>query len=139
MLTYAYPATREQVWAALVEPEQMRQWYFENIPDFKAALGFTTRFPVQSGDRTFTHVWEVSAVDPGKQLTYQWAYEGYPGQAFIRFSLEEQATSVQVNLYMEITKDFPDNIEEFQRDSCIQGWEYFMGQRLRDYLARLQS
>ena len=36
---------------AITEIAEMREWYFENIPDFKAESGFHTQYPVVSGDR----------------------------------------------------------------------------------------
>jgi hypothetical protein len=31
------------VWDAITKIGEMRKWYFENIPDFKAEVGFSTR------------------------------------------------------------------------------------------------
>jgi len=44
------------VWDAITKIDEMRKWYFENIPDFKAEVGFGTRFVVESGDRSFLHL-----------------------------------------------------------------------------------
>ena len=41
-----YQAPLEKVWSALTEIEQMKQWYFDNIPAFKPEVGFETKFDV---------------------------------------------------------------------------------------------
>ncbi len=33
-LEISLDATLDTVWEALTKPTQMREWYFENIPDF---------------------------------------------------------------------------------------------------------
>ena len=38
----------ETVWNAITEVDQMRKWFFDNIPSFKPEVGFETQFDVQS-------------------------------------------------------------------------------------------
>ena len=52
----------DSVWEAITKPELMKLWYFEDMPDFKAEVGFTTRFEMKSGGRTFTATWVVTKV-----------------------------------------------------------------------------
>lgn len=129
-------ASPERVWLALTEIEQMLQWYFDNIPDFKPELGFKTDFVVKSGDREFLHLWEVTEVTPGKLIAYSWQYAKYPGKATARFELSESKLATKLTLTMLVHEDFPDDIPEFQRESCIGGWHYFLGERLKDYLEK---
>ena len=42
----------------------MRQWYFENIPAFKAEVGFETQFEIHNQGRIFPHRWKVTKVVP---------------------------------------------------------------------------
>jgi hypothetical protein len=37
-------------------------------------------------------------------------------------------------LTVEVLEDFPDDIPEFRRESCIGGWNYFINHRLKEYL-----
>ena len=43
----------EVVWNSITKVDLMRQWYFENIPAFKAEVGFKTQFNVISEGRSF--------------------------------------------------------------------------------------
>ena len=43
-------APRAEVWAAITDPQRMREWFFEEIPEFEARVGFETRFDVQPAD-----------------------------------------------------------------------------------------
>ena len=132
-LEYDFNTTAEKLWSALVEVDQMKQWYFDNIPDFKAKVGFVTSFPVQSGNRTFTHVWEIREVTIQKSITYTWRYKEYSGDSFLTFVLTPTGETIKLHLTIKVVEDFPDNIPEFERSSCIGGWNYFMD-RLKKYL-----
>jgi hypothetical protein len=50
------------VWNAITDVGEMRGWFFDNIPDFKAEVGFRTQFLVESTDRSLLHLWEVTEV-----------------------------------------------------------------------------
>ena len=131
-----YSATINEVWKALTEVERMRQWYFENIPDFRAEVGFQTQFVVKSEDRDFPHRWRVTAVEPNRKIAYDWQYDGFPGDGFVVFELSEQGSSTALELTMTDRETFPDDIPEFRRENCIAGWDYFLKDRLKKFLER---
>ena len=116
----------EKVWKALTDVNEMRQWFFENIPAFDPSVGFKTQFTIESEDRQFPHLWEVTEVVPFQKIVYNWKYEGYKGDSFVTFQLSEVDNQTQLCLTTKATEDFPDTIPEFKRDSCIAGWNYFI-------------
>ncbi len=120
------------VWNALTEVEQMRKWYFENIPGFKAEPGFQTEFNVQSAERNFLHKWKVTEVEPIKMINYSWEFENYPGKSSSKFELFEKNSFTDLKLTVEVHEDFPGDVPEFTWESCKAGWEYFLG-RLKDF------
>lgn len=124
----------EKVWSAITDHKEMIQWYFEDIPDFSSEVGFMTRFAVNSSDRTFTHQWEVIDVIPNQRITYNWNYAEYPGDGDVTFELIKNDHGVLLRLSMTIKDDFPDDIPEFKRESCEAGWNYFIKERLKQYL-----
>ncbi|MHA6246554.1 SRPBCC family protein [Pontibacter sp. CAU 1760] len=136
IVAQTYQATREQVWKAITEPEQMRQWFFQAIPDFKPEVGFETEFEVQAESRSFPHQWRVTEVEPLHKLVYNWRYEGYSGDSYVVFELFEKGLQTQLRLTAVTTADFPEDIPEFRRESCIGGWEYFIQEGLYDYLQK---
>ena len=131
-----FELSREAVWKAITEPVQMRQWFFENMKDFKPEVGFETRFVVQVEDRTFTHHWTVTEVIPRQRLTLNWTYDEYPGDSFVTFELMRENHQTRLRLTHEITEGFPASIPEFSRESCLGGWNYFIQQSLKDYLSQ---
>jgi uncharacterized protein YndB with AHSA1/START domain len=133
-LTYNLASHPSTVWEALTQLPKMRLWFFDNIPAFEAQVGFKTSFAVQSEDRTFTHQWLITEVVPNKTISYQWQYLEYAGQAKLSFILTPTANGSSLEVLMHVTEDFPDGIPEFKRESCIGGWNYFIGQRLATYL-----
>ena len=131
-----YSTSVEKVWAAITEPEKMRQWFFDNIESFRAEVGFETSFAVQSGERTFTHLWKIKEVIPSKKISYNWSYEEYSGDGFVTFEIVEKEEGTQLRLTNIITEDYPIDIPEFKRESCIGGWNYFLGERLKEFLEK---
>jgi uncharacterized protein YndB with AHSA1/START domain len=123
-----------KVWDAITKPEQMRQWFFENLPAFDPVTGFETCFDVRVEDRIFPHVWRLTEVLPGKGFTIDWSYSGYPGRALVRFELSDEGGKTRLKLTNEVTENFPGNIPEFTRESCLQGWTWFIQKSLKNYL-----
>lgn len=135
----ALPCKPAEAWAALTEPEQMKKWFFEDMPDFKASVGFKTRFDVQAESQVFEHVWEVTHVDEGKSLTVSWKYPNYDGLGMVTYEVESAASGSLVRVICKGIETFPQEIPEFTPESCRGGWEYFLQGRLREYIDQTQS
>ena len=130
----SFENSTEEVWSAITELNPMREWFFDNIEAFEPKIGFKTSFEVHSGERTFTHLWEITEVVPLQKITYRCRYTEYPGDSFVKFELNEKAGSTLLRLSTEVKADFPDDIPEFKRKSGVQGWNYFIGKQLKAYL-----
>jgi uncharacterized protein YndB with AHSA1/START domain len=122
------------VWNAITQLDQMKQWFFENIPTFIAEVGFETQFNVKAPSRDFLHCWKITEVIPKKKIVYTWKYEGLTGEGTISFELFEENNQTKLVLTNEGLESFPQEISEFSRESCIAGWDYFIKQRLKEYL-----
>jgi len=129
-----FSAPINDVWKAITDINQMRLWYFDNIPDFKPEVGFETQFNVKSEERNFLHLWKVTEVIPGKKITYTWKFEEYTGDGFVTFELFKQNDHTKLKLTNQVVEDYPDDIPEFTRESCMAGWTYFINQRLKEFL-----
>jgi uncharacterized protein YndB with AHSA1/START domain len=134
VVSYKFNTSVQKIWNAITVLKEMRQWYFDQIEDFKPKVGFKTQFAVQVEDRTFTHLWEVTQVVPQQKITYNWKFLEYPGSGDVTFELIPAENHVKVKLVNRVFEDYPDDIPEFKRESCEQGWEYFIGQKLKYYL-----
>lgn len=96
--------------------------------------GFTTAFAVCSETRTFTHIWEVLEVIAEKRISYSWKYKEYPGAAVLTMEISPAQQGTQLTVTHRTTSDFPDEVPEFKRESCLEGWKYFISERLKAYL-----
>ena len=132
-------STIKNVWEAITQVNQMKSWFFDNIPDFEPTVNFETQFIVHSENRTFTHLWKIVEVIPHQKITYNWKYQEYPGDSLLTFELIEETNHVRLKIVMEILEDFPSNVPEFNRDSCVQGWNYFIGKNLKQYVEATSS
>jgi uncharacterized protein YndB with AHSA1/START domain len=126
----------EEVWRSITELNQMKKWYFENILEFKAEVGFETQFNVLSEERSFLHIWKVTEVIPNKKIVYNWTYEEYDGSADMVFELFDEKDSIKLQIRVIVLEDFPEDIPEFTRESCTGGWEYFIKGRLKEYIEK---
>lgn len=134
VVSQKYAATSLEVWNAITRPQQMRKWYFEQIEDFKAHIGFKTQFTIKHNNRSFTHCWEITDLIPQKKIAHTWYYKEYPGMASVSFEILAAETGTTLTLTCTVKEDFPDNIPEFTRESCQNGWQYFIQQQLKEYL-----
>ncbi len=126
----------EKVWNALTAVEQMQQWYFPNITEFKAEVGFKTQFLIQNEGRNFTHIWTVKEVIPQQLIGYSWHFEEYEGEGYSTFNLTKKDTKTQLTLTNTVLKAFPADIPEFKRESGVAGWHYLINQSLVKFLAQ---
>jgi uncharacterized protein YndB with AHSA1/START domain len=132
----SFPVPPEAVWRAITKPDLMRQWYFEPIEDFRPEVGFETQFDIEVNGRIFRHQWEVTEVEPGTSITYTWRYEGFPGLGATQWKLSETDEGAKLIVISTGIESFSQDIPEFTRESGQAGWEYFIQQRLPNFLSR---
>jgi len=129
-----YATTIEKAWLAITSLDQMHKWFFPQIPSFVPVVGFTTEFLIVNEDREFTHLWEIIEVKEEEKIKCRWRYQEYPGIADITFELLPIDDKVKFTLTAEVIKDFPENVEEFKRESGVGGWNYFINESLKGFL-----
>ena len=130
----AFTSSVDNVWKAITDVSLMRQWFFENIPSFKPEEGFTTKFNVHANNNDYLHLWRLTEVVPEKRITYNWRYGGYPGDSFVTFELSRQGDQTKLRLTHTGIESFPQDNPDFSRESCREGWRYFICQRLKVFL-----
>ena len=132
----SFSASVEIIWAALTEPDQMRQWFFETMPDFKAEVGFKTEFLISNEGRDFPHLWEVVEVVPHEKLVVSWTFGGYLGRSNVHYEIIQGDGQNTVRVTTEVLEDHPQDIPEFKRESGVGGWQYFINGQLKDFLSK---
>ena len=81
------PATREDVWEALTEPERLEDW-FANDVEIELRPGGGASFRWSNGEeRTAT----VTEVEPGRRLAFEWDDSGSEGGGEVEFTLDDDA------------------------------------------------
>lgn len=134
ILEQSIPANPARVWQAITQHGEMRAWFFEQITDFRAEPGFSTRFEVQADSAVFLHHWEIMEVIPEQKIVYRWLYPDYPGASFVTFELSPKGAETVLQIRHEGMQSFPQEVPEFRPESCRAGWEYFSN-RLARWLA----
>ena len=78
-----YDATVEELWNAIVDPEQLRGWLAETVLEPRVGARFEIRF----GDEPAERAWgTVRELEPHRLLELDWEYEGEP-PSVVRFEL----------------------------------------------------
>jgi uncharacterized protein YndB with AHSA1/START domain len=131
--TYNAPASR--VWKALTDKDEMAAWYFK-LDDFKAEVGFNFQFTGGSEQKQYLHLCEVTEVIPNKKLTHSWRYDGYPGNSFVTWELEEKDGKTELTLTHIGLESFPQDMADFARSSFAAGWDHIVNISLAEYLAK---
>ena len=136
IIEQTFNVSRQELWSAITELNHMTKWFFENIKSFEPKVGFETNFIVKNENRIFAHLWRITEVKPGESITFNWRYEGYEGDSFVSFYLSEYEGASKLMLTHNVTDTFSQNIQEFKRENCIEGWNWFIKKRLKKYLEK---
>ena len=130
-----FMAPRTKVWGALTDPAQMRAWYFPQLQDFQAVVGFETEFVVPHNGREFIHQWRVTEVIPGQKISYAWTFGGYPGSSVLTIELFEQLGMTWLRLTHAGIETFRgDLFPDLAKENFVEGWTSIIGKALSAYL-----
>lgn len=128
-----YNAPVSNVWKAITDKDEMKQWYF-NIAEFKPEVGFEFTFDGGSEEKTYTHLCKVIEVIPNQKLSYSWRYKDYTGNSKVTFELFNEDGKTRLKLTHEGLQTFPQNNKDFARESFEQGWTYIISTSLKNFL-----
>lgn len=131
-----FSVSKSELWDAITDVEQMRIWFFEDIPAFEPRVGFETSFEVQAPSMIFTHVWKIIDVIPEEKIVYDWSYPETVGRATVTFELSEQGDQTKLVLTNVTLEDWPQDMPEFKRESAEGGWKYFINERLKEFIVK---
>ena len=119
----AYDVPGSTVWRAITDKDQMRQWYFETMTEFKPEPGFESSFIVQCEGVDYSHLWTVTIVVPETKIAYRWRYEGYPGDSTVTWDLSDTPRGTLLKLTHSGIETFPQDDPIFSRESGVAGWD----------------
>ena len=131
-----FDASVTKVWKAITDENQMKEWYFETLNSFKPIVGFETEFNVRANDNDYLHLWKVTEVIPEERISYTWKFGGYPGESLVTFEISKEDRSTKMKLTEVGIESFPQDNPDFTRESWIEGWNYFICNRLKEFLEK---
>jgi uncharacterized protein YndB with AHSA1/START domain len=130
-----YNAPINRVWHALTDLEKMRQWYFPMLTEFEPEVGFETRFDVDNGKKIFPHIWKIIEVIPGRKISYEWKFGGYPGNSVVSFELFDDGDKTRIVLTHDNIETFRGDIHpDLAKPNFVQGWTHFIGTALKEFV-----
>lgn len=134
-------ASRERVWRAVTEPEQLSQWYAPGSPWEIPALqvGATATFyltPNAYNDMNpETLLATIEVVDPPRQFTLRWEPDShYPAMTLVTsFILEAENDGTRVTITEAGYEALPEDIRQQRVDETDEGYGMSM-ENLKAYL-----
>ena len=122
----------QNVWQALTDKAQMKEWYFD-IPDFGLKAGATFNFHEPGEARQFHHQCVIREIDPLRKFSHTWTHPALSkGESVVTWLLEEHNGATQVTLHHEGVENFADAGEAFAPENYQMGWNGFMA-ALKNY------
>jgi uncharacterized protein YndB with AHSA1/START domain len=132
-----FNAPVEKIWKALTDINQMKQWYFPQLENFKPQEGFETQFNVHHEGKDYLHIWKIKEVIPFKKISVEWKYGGYPGNSLVSFEIFPQGDKTKLKLTHEGIETFiPEKYPELAKQNFIEGWTQFMDKGLKEFLEK---
>jgi uncharacterized protein YndB with AHSA1/START domain len=115
------------VWSALTDPEQLRQWSFPGISAMEPRIGFEHEFMVQAEGRNILHRFAVRQAVPERRLVLRW---GYPTMTMhdseLTLDLLAEGDSTRVRLSQQYFQSQFDDDPLFTREAGLVGWTRFL-------------
>jgi uncharacterized protein YndB with AHSA1/START domain len=132
-LSRSFDASPEQVWAALTDKNQLKQWYFD-IPDFAPVPG--TVFDFYEGPaREYLHRGKVLAAEPNRRLQHTWMHPSHSkGESVLTWEIAPDGERTKVTLHHEGTENFAGAGPAFSRANYEAGWDALLNIQLRNHL-----
>jgi uncharacterized protein YndB with AHSA1/START domain len=124
----------DQVWTALTDVTEMRQWYFD-LKEFKPEIGFAFEFVVEHEGNTYHHLCKITEVIPQKKIAYTWRYKGEPGDSLVTFELSLDGEKTTVKVTHTGIKTFP-KTPAYARKNFEAGWTAIIGTELKQFVER---
>ena len=137
MIERTFEAPAAQVWKALTDVEQMRQWYFD-LKEFKPEVGFEFEFVVEHEGVSYHHLCRVTEVIPQQRIAYTWRYKGEPGDSLVTFELFEEGNKTRLKLTHTGIETFP-KTPAYARKNFETGWTSIIGSELKHFVEKTKN
>ena len=131
-----YKASVAEVWEALTNKEEMKEWYFD-LEEFRPEAGFTFQFLAGTEEKKFLHLCRITEVVFQKKIAYTWAYDGVPVETVVSFELfEEGPEQTKVRLTHVGVDQVPADNKDLARGNFVAGWNAIIGTNLKNYVEK---
>ena len=103
------PASREKVFSALTEPEQMNRWMYgmdegraEVENDLRPGGAYVLKMIRPDDSVAYAPHGEYLEIDPPKKIVMTWSSEGFIDHSILTFELEEKENGTEIILRHEL-------------------------------------
>jgi uncharacterized protein YndB with AHSA1/START domain len=118
-------ASSDKIWKALTDPQEMNKWYFD-IPEFIPEEGKEFSFIGGTEEKKYVHLCRILKVVFHRELSYNWRYEGYPGNSVVTFEIFPEGKTCRVSILHKGLDTFPSDNPDFAEKNFKEGWEHIL-------------
>lgn len=131
----SYSASPKEVWKAITDKVQMKQWYFDSY-DFKLKVDTIFNFDGQGNDnKIYQHRCKIKEIIPYKKLQHTWTYPNHSkGESILTWEIIPRGSKTEVILTHEGIENFADAGKDFTNENFKAGWKEILGQSLKQFL-----
>jgi len=136
-----YNASVERVWKAITDIDDMKEWYMSALTSFEPRVGFETGFSVgKAGGKQWPHRWKITEVIPNKKISYEWRYEGNPGNSLVTFELRPDGDLTHLKLSHVGLETFEgDKNPGLEPHNFADGWNQLINTLLKDFVEKVPA
>lgn len=127
-------ATPSQVWKALTDKEEIKQWSFD-MEAFEPREGFEFQFYGEKDGSKFLHLCRVLEAEKEKKMKWLWSYENVPGDTYVTFELFPEGNKTRLRLTHEGLEKLPQD-NNYAKPNFEAGWSEIVGKLLPDHLQK---
>ena len=121
-----------RVWKALIDVDQMREWYFD-LKEFKPQVGFEFEFVVKHEGNSHYHLCRITEVVPQEKIAYTLRFKGEPGDSLVTFELFPEGDKTRVKVTHAGIETFP-KTPIYARNKFETGWTQIIDSQLRQFV-----
>ncbi|MBN9283701.1 MULTISPECIES: SRPBCC domain-containing protein [unclassified Flavobacterium] len=134
-VSQTFQCTVEELWNALTQEEQLKEWYFP-VQDFLPEVGHTFTFYESEKSKKYLHRCRFFNIIPYKLLEHTWEHPGHSkGISRLKWELLPLNDSkTLLTLTHTDLQNFADAGPDFSVENYRMGWEAILNTSLKKHL-----
>lgn len=139
VVTQVFNVPISEVWKALTEVNNLKNWYFP-VKNFELEVGKTFTFYESETGSRFFHACTMLQIIPEQLLEHSWTHPNdSKGTSVLKWELASEGTGTKVTLTHTGAENFADAGADFSVANFEMGWNAILKTMLRNFLYGIEK